>query len=140
MREKVPPGPRAPSVVQTLGWWSRPLAFHEGCCRRFGSRYTVRLLGTPPFVMHADPDHIREIFTAPPDVLHPGEGAAILEPVVGSSSVILLDEHAHLGQRRLMLPAFHGEQMQRLAGLVAEVTEREVSSWPAGQAVSLHPR
>ena len=49
MREKVPPGPRAPSVVQTIGWWSRPLAFHEGCRRRFGNRYTVRLLGSPPF-------------------------------------------------------------------------------------------
>src|SRR5205823_11634959 len=106
----------------------------------FGNRYTVRLVGTPPFVMHADPDHIREIFTAPPDVLHPGEGAGILEPVVGSSSVILLDEDAHLGQRRLMLPAFHGEKMQRLAGLVADVTEREVAAWPTGTAVGLHPR
>src|SRR5438874_11251956 len=140
MRAQLPPGPSWPAAIQTIGWWSRPLAFHEDCRRRFGKRYTVRLLGAPAFVMHADPDHIREIFTAPPDVLHPGEGASILEPVVGTSSVILLDEDAHLGQRRLMLPAFHGEKMQRLAGLVAEVTEREVSSWPVGPPVSLHPR
>ncbi|MFL5893842.1 MAG: cytochrome P450 [Thermoleophilaceae bacterium] len=140
MSTKLPPGPSWPSLLQTMGWWSRPLAFHEGCRARHGNRYTVRLLATPPFVMHADPEHIREIFTAPPDVLHPGEGAAILEPVVGSRSVILLDEGAHLSQRRLMLPAFHGEKMQALADLVTEVTEREVAAWPAGEAAKLHPR
>jgi cytochrome P450 len=140
MRGTLPPGPPWPSVLQTVGWWNRPLAFHEQARRRYGNRYTVRLLGSPPFVMHADPDHIREIFTAPPDVLHPGEGARILEPVVGTYSVILLDEKAHLSQRRLMLPAFHGEKMQQLSDLVTEVTEREVAAWPTGSDVALHPR
>ena len=140
MRAQLPPGRPWPSLVQTIGWWNRPLAFHEENRRRYGNRYTVRLLGSPPFVMHADPEHIREIFTAPPDVLHPGEGASILEPVVGTYSVILLDEQAHLSQRRLMLPAFHGEKMQQLSDLVTEVTEREVAAWPTGSEVSLHPR
>ena len=66
-------------------------------------------------------------------MLHPGEGARILEPVSGSNSVILLDEGAHLEQRKLMLPAFHGEKMQRLSGLMAEVAEREAA---AGRATS----
>ena len=140
MRPQLPPGPPWPSLLQTVGWWNRPLAFHESCRRRYGKRYTVRLLGSPPFVMHADPEHIREIFTAAPEVLHPGEGARILEPVVGTYSVILLDEKEHLSQRRLMLPAFHGEKMQRLSDLVTEVTEREVASWPTGSQVILHPR
>src|SRR4051794_2400970 len=140
MRAKLPPGPRWPSLVQTIGWWNRPLAFHETCRRRYGKRYTVRLLGAPAFVIHSDPDHIREIFTAPPDVLHPGEGASILAPVVGTSSVILLDEGAHLSQRKLMLPAFHGEKMDALRGLVQDVTERDVAAWPTGSEVALHPR
>jgi cytochrome P450 len=140
MRGQLPPGPPWPSLVQVVGWWNRPLAFHEEARRRYGNRYTVRLLGSPPFVMHSDPDHIREIFTAPPEVLHPGEGARILEPVVGTYSVILLDEKDHLSQRRLMLPAFHGERMEQLGDLVAEVTAREVASWPTGDRVSLHPR
>jgi hypothetical protein len=54
--------------------------------------------------------------------------------------VILLDEAPHLQQRKLMLPAFHGEKMQRLAGLMTELTDREVHSWPLGQPVKLHPR
>src|SRR3954468_14099996 len=140
MRAQLPPGPSWPSLIQTTGWWNRPLSFHEQCRRRYGNRYTVRLLGSPPFVMHSDPEHIREIFTAPPEVLHPGDGARILEPVVGTYSLILLDEKDHLSQRRLMLPAFHGEKMQDLTDLVAEVTEREVAAWPTGSQVTLHPR
>jgi hypothetical protein len=129
-----------PSLLQTVGWQTRPLAFQERCRARHGKRYTIRLLGTPPFVMHSDPAHIKEIFTASPEVLHPGEGARILEPVVGRYSVILLDEKDHLSQRKLMLPAFHGEKMQLLADIMAEVTEREVAAWPVGSDVEFHTR
>ena len=135
----LPPGPRQPRAVQTVGWWTRPVSFLEANRRRYGKRFTMRLLQTPEFVMLSDPDEIRAVFTAPPDVLHPGEGARILEPVVGRNSVILLDEGAHLEQRKLMLPAFHGEKMQRLSGLMAEVAEREAASWPRERPVELHP-
>src|SRR6202163_2848478 len=94
----------------------------------------------PPFVVLSDPQEIKEVFTAPPDVLHPGEGARILEPLVGKHSMILLDERPHLEQRKLLLPAFHGERMQRLSGLMAELAEVEVESWPRGEAIALHPR
>jgi cytochrome P450 len=90
--------------------------------------------------MITEPEQVKEIYTAPPDVLHPGEGARVLEPVVGYRSVILLDEDAHMEQRKLMLPAFHGERMERLADLVTEVTEQEVESWAAEPELSLHPR
>jgi cytochrome P450 len=129
-----------PSVLQAIGWWSRPMAFLERCRARYGGRFTVRLLGQPPFVMISDPEEIKQIFQAPPDVLHPGEGAQILEPVVGRYSLILLDEDPHLQQRKLLLPAFHGEKVQSLSGLMAELAEREVSSWAFDQPLALHPR
>jgi cytochrome P450 len=140
MPDGLPPGPRLPKTLQTLGWWTRTVPFLERCRARYGKRFTMRLLQTPPFVHLADPDDVRELFKAPPEVLHPGEGARILEPVVGANSVILLDEGAHLSQRKLMLPAFHGERMQRLSGLMNEVTEREVARWPRDEPVRLHPR
>jgi cytochrome P450 len=140
MSAELPPGPRLPPVIQTIAWWNRTVPFLERCRERYGKRFTMRLLQTPPFVHHSEPEHLREIFTAPPEVLHPGEGARLLEPVVGSNSVILLDERAHLSQRKLMLPAFHGEKMQRLSGLMGEVAEREVASWPRNEPITLHPR
>jgi cytochrome P450 len=140
MPAELPPGPRLPRAVQTAAWWTRSVPFLERCRARYGKRFTTRFLQTPAFVHHSEPEHIKEIFTAPPEVLHPGEGARILEPVVGANSVILLDERPHLSQRKLMLPAFHGERMQKLTGLMEEVTAREVESWPGGEPVELHPR
>ena len=136
----LPPGPRLPSVMQTIAWWKRTMPFLERCRARYGKRFTLRLVQSPPFVHHSEPDHIKEIFTAPPEVLHPGEGAKVLEPVVGANSVILLDERAHLSQRKLMLPAFHGEKMERLRGVMEEVADREVAAWPRDETVELHPR
>jgi hypothetical protein len=126
--------------MQMVGFWSRPTAFLERCRARYGKRFTLRVIGAPPFVALSEPEQVKELFAAPPDVLHPGEGARILEPILGPNSVLLLDEAPHLEQRRLMLPAFRGERMHALAGMMAELAEREVASWPRGEPLALHPR
>ena len=136
----LPPGPSTPAAIQLLATWKRPGPSLLRLRQRYGKRFTVRLPFQPPFVVLSDPADIKELLTAPPDVIHPGEGARILEPVVGSKSVILLDEDEHLEQRKLLLPAFHGEKMQRLVGLMTELTERELDGWPREQPVTLHPR
>src|SRR2546421_6175861 len=123
-----------------MAFWTRPLASLERARARYGRRFTVRIPLSPPMVMLSDPAEVKEVFTAPPDVLHPGQGARILQPVVGSNSVILLDEGAHMEQRKLMLPAFHGERMARLTGLMTEVAEREGASWPRNEPIAMHPR
>jgi cytochrome P450 len=136
----LPPGPGVPAAMQLLATWKRPGASLERQRRRYGKRFTVQLPFQPPFVILADPGDIKELLTAPADAIHPGEGARVLEPIIGRNSVILLDEDAHMEQRKLMLPAFHGEKMQALTGLMSELAEREVASWPTEQAVALHPR
>jgi cytochrome P450 len=135
----LPPGPSMPTALQLLGFWTRPLAFLDRCRERYGKRFTLRLPGERPFVMLADPDEVKQVFTSPPDVLRPGEGAKVLEPIVGSNSVLLLDEGAHMEQRKLMLPAFHGERMERLTGLMEEVTAEEVAALPRDVPLALHP-
>ena len=137
---QLPPGPRTPSVLQTMAWWLRPISFLERNRARYGKRFTIRLMGERVFVMLSDPVDVKQVYTAPHDVLHPGEGARVLAPVVGQNSVILLDGDAHLSQRKLMLPAFHGEKMQALSGLMTEVAEREAEQWPRDEPVALHPR
>src|SRR3954465_14431215 len=126
MRASLPPGPSYPSPIQAIGFWTRPLPYLEKLRARHAKRFTMRLPFTPPFVVITEPDQVKQLFTAPPDVLHPGEGARVLQPLVGANSVVLLDGDAHMSQRKLMLPAFHGERMERLTELIAEVTEREV--------------
>ena len=136
----LPPGPSYPSIIQGVGFWSRPLPYLERLRARYGRRFTIRLPYSPPFVMVTDPGEIKQVYTAPPDVLHPGEGARVLQPIVGTHSVILLDGEAHMEQRKLMLPAFHGERMERLTGLVERVAEREVADWATDREFRLQPR
>lgn len=140
MKTQLPPGPRMPALLQTFGFWSRPTASLERSRARYGRRYTIRLFGQPPVVVISDPEEIKQVLMSPADVLHPGEGARLLEPLVGPNSLILLDEEPHLEQRKLLLPAFHGERMQALADLMQELTEQEISSWPLGEPIALHPR
>src|SRR4029077_18416511 len=136
----LPPGPRMPPLLQTIASWSRPLPFLERARARYGSRFTVRLIGQSPIVVLSDPEEAKQVFTAAPHVLHPGAGAYILEPVVGPNSVILLDEEPHMHQRKLLLGPFHGESMQRLEGVMAELAEAELETWPLEQPLALHPR
>ena len=136
---QLPPGPRVPSALQLLATWKRPAASLERLGKKYGKRITVQLPFQPPFVILSDPDEIKQLFTAAPDVLHPGEGARVLEPLIGRHSVILLDEGPHLEQRKLLLPAFHGEKMAALTGLMEDLTERELDSWPTGLSLALHP-
>jgi cytochrome P450 len=42
-------------------------------------------------------------------------------------------------QRKLLLPAFHGDRMQRMAGLVTELTVDALERLPRDEPVTLHP-
>jgi cytochrome P450 len=53
---------------------------------------------------------------------------------------MLLEEPEHIRRRRLMLPPFHGERMKGYAAMMAEVTRREMATWPTGTPFELWPR
>src|SRR3712207_8179467 len=50
------------------------------------------------------------------------------------------DEGRHMEQRKLMLPAFHGEKMKALTGLMEEAAVSEIESWPRGHSEEMQPR
>ncbi|MDB5068507.1 MAG: cytochrome [Chloroflexi bacterium] len=133
----MPPGPAMPVALQTLLWMFRPLPFMERCRARHGDVFTVRLPLSGGVVNICDPQLIRTVFADRGDRLHAGEANIVLQPVLGSRSVLLLDGPEHKRQRKLMLPSFHGERMQRHGPLIAGVTARRVEGWPTGRAFPL---
>jgi cytochrome P450 len=136
----LPPGPRAPAAVQMGEWILNPIPFIERCSRRYGDLFTAHFV-IGDIVWTADPDLIKSVFTGSPDVLHAGEAnAPPLEPIMGRNSVLLLDGPEHMRQRKLMLPSFHGERMQRYGELIAEITDREIDAWPVGRPFALRER
>ena len=108
--------------------------------RRYGKRNTIHLPFQPPFVILSDPATSRSCSQPHPTSCIPARARASSSHWSGATRLILLDEAAHLEQRNLMLPAFHGERMKRLTGLMSELAEREVTSWPRERPVALHPR
>ena len=134
----LPPGPRGPAFLQTLGYTYWTFPFFEQCARRYGDPFTLRMPGFGSFVMLSAPELIKQVFTGDPDQLHAGEANAVLEPVVGPRSVLLLDGKEHLRQRRLLLPPLHGERMKEYAALMAEIAAAEVQRMPAGAPFSIH--
>ena len=129
----LPPGPRFPVPLQTLGWIARPGPFMERCRDRYGDAFTLRIANEGTWVMLSDPAAVKQVFTGDPELLHAGEANAILRPILGPSSVLLLDDGAHLAQRKLLLPPFHGARMKAYGALMEQVAEAEITTWPTGQ-------
>jgi cytochrome P450 family 135 len=136
----LPPGPRTPRAVQSAGWLLRPGPWLTRLRDRYGPTFTIRVANEPDWVIVTDPDDVRQVFTGDPLVLHAGEANAILRPMLGPRSVLLLDDGAHMAQRKLLLPPFHGERMRRYADRVRAIAEREVAGWPPDAAVEARPR
>jgi cytochrome P450 len=136
----LPPGPRYGQVLTTIGWFSRPTAMMRRARERYGDTFTLPIAHEGPWVMVSHPDAVKQVFTGDPRLLHAGEANIILKPMLGSSSVLLLDEAPHMRQRKLMLPPFHGERMKAYARTMTEVAEREIASWPRGEPFALWPR
>jgi cytochrome P450 len=133
----LPPGPRLPRLAQTLAFIFAAPRFLDACRRRYGDAVTLRTLFDSPFVMVFDPALVKELFQGSNEQLHAGEANALLGPILGERSVLLLDGAEHLRHRRLMLPPFHGRRMQAYADSMRESTDLEIESWPVGQQFRL---
>ena len=129
---RLPPGPRAPALFQTLGALTRQRPYLERQRRRFGNVFTIRIVGFTSLVACADPALIRQVFTEKPDVLLAGGDQNPLGPVLGEHSLLVIDGEHHLKQRKLLLPPFHGDRMRGYDALIEEIAADEIASWPRG--------
>jgi cytochrome P450 len=140
LASNLPPGPKLPYWLQTLLVWDHTESFLKWCRRRYGPTFTVRAFPSKVAVYVTEPEDIKATFAADPDVLRAGEANAILGPVLGQRSVLLADGQEHLERRRLMLPFFHGESVQRYGEVVGAIVDAEVARWPMDEPFALHER
>jgi cytochrome P450 family 135 len=126
--------------VQTAIWSRQARRMLFSCQDRYGDMFRLKIAYEGTWVMLADPDAVKQVFTGDPRVFHAGEGNQILAPVLGQNSILVLDEKPHMSQRRLLLPPFHGERMQGYAETMTEIAAAEIESWPSGTSYELRPR
>jgi cytochrome P450 family 135 len=135
----LPPGPKLPALLQTLGFILAPVQFIDAMRRRYGDVVTFSTSFDSGFVMVFDPDTVRQVFRAPPDRLRAGEANALLGTILGQRSLLLLDGGEHLRQRKLMSPPFHGRRMRAYERVMREATDREIDAWPLGEPFAAMP-
>jgi cytochrome P450 family 135 len=136
----LPPGPRMGRVPQTAIWSRKAQWLLEQSRARFGPMFTLKIAYEGDWAVISDPELVKQVFTGDPRVFHAGEGNQILRPILGENSVLVLDEKKHIGQRKLLLPPFHGERMQAYGEKMTEIAAREIESWPTGVPYKLRPR
>ena len=133
---QLPPGPSAPSAIQTAEWVARPTVLMRRAEARHGDPFTLRLAWQDaPMVFTSDPAEIKRVYAAKPSALHAGESSAFLEPFAGPRSILVLDGDEHMRERKLMLPPFHGEALARWRATMAGVAEEEVARWTPGRPI-----
>ncbi len=135
----LPPGPPLPRALQTAGFMVGGARFLDACRRRYGNVVTLRTLFDNGFVMVFDPELVKEVFQGSNEQLHAGEANALLGPILGRRSVLLLDGSEHLRHRKLMLPAFHGQRMLAHIEAMRAATDAEIDTWPVGEPFALLP-
>jgi len=137
----LPPALPWPRALQTLRFSVRQIEFVFRARRELGEVF--RLHGIIDGVVHvvtSHPDHVRSLFTAKPEDAPSLTGESPLRPIVGPNSVLTATGPRHMRQRKLLLPAFHGEAVQRYTEMIAEAADREIDSWPVGTPFKLAPR
>jgi cytochrome P450 family 135 len=136
----LPPEPSSNPLVQTLRWTFRPLPFMQECRERYGDSFSLRFLGFErPMVLISDPAAVKALYTERSHGLPPGRNI-ILEPILGSRSLLLQEGAEHLARRRLMLPSFHGERMRSYEAALTEIATAEVDSWQLHREFPIHSR
>jgi cytochrome P450 len=127
--------------VQTLAFGAQPQRAIHQSTKRYGDVWQLKLMSRPePIVVTSHPDHVRSLFTAQPEDAPSLTGESPLRPIVGVNSVLTSVGERHMRQRKLLLPAFHGDAVARYIEMIAGVAQDEIDRWPVGEPFALAPR
>jgi cytochrome P450 len=135
-----PPYIQGPRLLQVLRFNQRQIQFVFRARRELGEVFRMRgiVAGSPVITSH--PDHVRSLFTAKPEQAPSLTGESPLRPIVGPNSVLTAVGPRHMRQRKLLLPPFHGEAIERYTQMISDAAEREIDGWPVGRPFALAPR
>jgi len=133
----LPRGPELSASETTFHWLARPFAFLDECAAEYGDTFTLHYTRFGTHVVLSHPEDVRRVFTGDPATLHAGRGNALLEPILGRHSLLVLDGDDHLRERARLQATFRPDRTKEYARIVAEATHRWTASWNGGSTVSM---
>jgi cytochrome P450 len=137
---RYPPAVALPRALQLMRFTQRQIEFVFRARRELGEVFHMEagIAGGTTVTCH--PDHVRSLFTARPEHVPSLTAESPLRPIVGPGSVLTANGARHLRQRKVLLPPFHGEAIERYTQMISDATERELDRWPIGRPFALAPR
>jgi cytochrome P450 len=137
VRGQWPPGERSFSFARTRRFERDPLPLLLHTYERHGPVFTLRLLYQPVvFALGPEANHYMTVSGASNFRWRDG-GLGDLIPLLGNG-LLTTDGDYHRRARRIMLPAFHREQIAAATGVMSDEVERALEPWRAGQRLDLY--
>jgi len=98
--------------------------------RRYGPIMTMPILSLGNVAIVSDPELVKQVFTAPADVLLGGEGVGPAAAIYGSGSMFVQEEPEHLRRRKLLTPPLHGAALSSYVPIMENSARAAMHSWP----------
>ncbi len=115
-----------PVPLQFWRWVTDPLGYMDRAVKDNPDLFTAQLWrfgSTLIFVHH--PEGVQQILTSDRKVFSaPGSVNRIIEPLMGSGSLIMLEGERHRKERQLIMPSFHGERVRLYGQLICDATHQ----------------
>ncbi|OCQ88970.1 cytochrome P450 [Nostoc sp. MBR 210] len=131
---------KTPAFLQKLQWVADPVKYLESAARQYPDIFTAEIIGfgdTIVFVSH--PQAIQKIFANENNQFAAsGEMNRTLQPLIGDSSLIMLDGDHHKKRRQLLMPQFHGDRMRAYGDLICNLTEKVLSQLSIDKSFTAH--
>jgi cytochrome P450 len=138
---RMPPVRGRSRFIESMRFVANPLTMNLQAREQFGDVWQLQLISRKdPFVVTSHPDHVKSLLTAKPADAPSLTGESPLRPILGPNSVLTSVGARHMRQRKLLLPPFHGEAVERYIQMIAAVAEREIDRWPLNKPFALAPR
>src|SRR5215212_3872774 len=136
-RGRFPAGELRFSMRRTREFQREPLALLLRLYKEYGPVFSMRLMYAPVvFALGPEANHYITVSGAANFRWRDG-GMGDLIPLLGDG-LLTTDDDYHRRARRIMLPAFHREQIEATAGVMSEEVERALEAWRAGQRLDLY--
>ncbi len=132
--------PKGFSALRRLEWILDPVTYLERTKADTPDFFVEDSLGfgTGPVVITSHPEAMQYILSRDRKTFSaPGEFNRILEPLIGSASVIMLSGDRHKERRQLITPAFHGERLEVYGQLICDLTQAVVAPLQPGEVFSV---
>src|ERR1700722_13427875 len=132
-----PPGLPAPRLFRPAFAAVYALAYLVGgerrmlrLIRRYGPIMTMPILSLGNVAIVSDPELVKQVFTAAPDVLLGGEGVGPAAAIYGSGSMFVQEEPEHLRRGQPLAPSLHGAALSSYVPIMENSARTAIHSWP----------